>query len=94
MRSTASSSNNAQRSDFWKRDASYLRLKNLMLSYSIPSQLTRRVNIENAKVYLSASNVLTFSGLTALGIDPEAPSVNNGYYPQQRVFSLGINLSF
>ena len=92
--STASSSNNAQRSDFWKRDASYLRLKNLMLSYSIPSQLTRRVNIENAKVYLSASNVLTFSGLTALGIDPEAPSVNNGYYPQQRVFSLGINLSF
>lgn len=92
--STASSSNNAIGSDFWKRDASYLRLKNLNFSYSIPSKLTSRIGIDNAKVYFNATNLLTLSKLTKLGIDPEAPSVNNGYYPQQRVLSIGLNLSF
>ena len=55
---------------------------------------TRKAHLDNVKVYFNATNVLTFSKLTRLGIDPEAPSVNNGYYPQQRVFSLGLNFSF
>lgn len=46
------------------------------------------------RVFFSASNVFTLSALSKLGIDPEAPSVNNGYYPQQRVFSLGASLTF
>lgn len=92
--STASSTNNAVASDFWRRDASYLRLKNMMLSYNLPSRWIRKIHLDQVRVYFNATNLLTFSKLTALGIDPEAPSVNNGYYPQQRVFSLGLNLSF
>lgn len=92
--STASSTNNAVGSDFWRRDASYLRLKALNLSYTLPSKWTRKAHLDNVKVYFNATNLITFSGLTSLGIDPEAPSVNNGYYPQQRVFSLGLNFSF
>ncbi len=92
--STASSSNNAIASDFWRRDASYLRLKNLNLSYTLPSRWTRKAHLDNVKVYFTATNVLTLSRLKQLGIDPEAPSVNNGYYPQQRTFSLGLNFSF
>lgn len=92
--STASSTNNAVASDFWRRDASYLRLKTLSLSYTFPSKWTRKAHLDNVRVYFNANNVLTLSNLTKLGIDPEAPSVNNGYYPQQRVFSLGLNFSF
>jgi len=92
--SAASSTNNALPSDFWKRDASYLRLKNIQLGYTLPENVSEKMLLDELRVYLSASNLFTVSSLSKLGIDPEAPSVNNGYYPQQRVFSLGLNLSF
>ena len=91
---TKSNSNNAIPSDFWKRDATYLRLKNLQLGYTLPSDITRKFFVQNLRVYFSASNLFTISSLSKLGIDPEAPSVNNGYYPQQRVFSFGLNVTF
>ena len=92
--STQSSNNNVVPSDFWKRDATYLRLKNLQLGYTLPSDITRKFYVEGLRVYFSASNVFTLSSLSKIGIDPEAPSVNNGYYPQQRVFSFGLSLTF
>lgn len=92
--STQSSSNNVLPSDFWKRDATYLRLKNLQLGYTLPSDITRKFYVENLRVYFSANNLFTVSALSKLGIDPEAPSVNNGYYPQQRVYSFGLSLTF
>ena len=92
--SLQSSSNNALPSDFWTRDASYLRLKNVQLGYTFPKTLTRRFYVDSLRLYLSASNVFTLSALSRLGIDPEAPSVNNGYYPQQRVISFGASLTF
>ena len=92
--SLQSSSNNALASDFWTRDASYVRLKNVQLGYTFPKTLTRRFYVDSLRLYLSASNVFTLSALSRLGIDPEAPSVNNGYYPQQRVISFGASLTF
>ena len=92
--STQSSPNNVYTSDFWARDASYLRLKNVQLGYTFPKTVTRKFYVDALRLYVSASNVFTISGLSALGIDPEAPSVNNGYYPQQRVVSLGASLTF
>lgn len=92
--STQSSPNNVYTSDFWARDASYLRLKNVQLGYTFPKIVTRKFYVDALRLYVSASNVFTISGLSALGIDPEAPSVNNGYYPQQRVVSLGASLTF
>jgi TonB-linked SusC/RagA family outer membrane protein len=88
--STQTSSNNASISDFWKRDASYVRLKNAQIGYSLPKKLMKTLKLEAVKVYISGTNLLTFSKLKF--IDPEAPSVNNGYYPQQRVLSLGLNV--
>jgi TonB-linked SusC/RagA family outer membrane protein len=88
--STQTNSNNASISDFWKRDASYIRLKNAQIGYSLPRGVIKRLKFEALKVYVSGTNLLTFSKLKF--IDPEAPSVNNGYYPQQRVLSLGLNV--
>lgn len=92
--STQSSNNNVLPSDFWKRDATYLRLKNLQLGYTLPADITKKFYVDNLRVYFSANNLFTLSSLSKLGIDPEAPSVNNGYYPQQRVFSFGLSLTF
>ncbi len=91
--STASSTNNALASDFWKRDASYLRLKNMQLTYTLPASFSGRIGFQAIRVNLSFTNLFTVSALSKLGIDPETPSVNNGYYPQQRVMSIGLNLT-
>lgn len=88
----APNENNFLVSDFWKRDAAYLRLKNVQFGYNVPKNFSQKINLEDLRFYVSGSNLLTFSGLPY--IDPEAPSVNNGYYPQQRVFSLGVNVTF
>lgn len=90
--STQTSSNNAAISDFWKRDASYVRLKNAQIGLTIPRKVITKVKLESLRLYMSGTNLLTFSKLKY--IDPEAPSVNNGYYPQQRVYSFGVNVTF
>jgi TonB-linked SusC/RagA family outer membrane protein len=86
------SSNNAYSSTFWYRSGDYLRLKTLQLGYSFP-QLEDSF-ISNLRVYVEGQNLLTFSELTKYNIDPEMPGVSNGYYPQQRLFSMGVNLTF
>ncbi len=92
--STQTSSNNAIASDFWKRDASYLRLKNVQLGYTFPSKITNYIKVSRMRAYISGSNLLTISKLKKLGLDPEVPSVQNGYYPQQRVLSAGLDITF
>lgn len=88
----AYNSNNDNFSDLWVVDGAYLRLKNLQLSYSIPQQLTRKAGVERASLYLAGTNLFTLTEFPYL--DPESPGINNGYYPQQKTYSLGINLTF
>lgn len=86
--------NNAYSSTFWYRSGDYLRLKSLQIGYTIPARALRSIGISNLRVYVEGQNLLTFSELTKYNIDPEQPGVSNGYYPQQRIFSGGINLTF
>ena len=88
-----SSSNNAYSSTRWYRPGDYLRLKTAQLGYTLPSQITKKVGIRKLRVYVEGSNLLTFSHVEKYNIDPEQPSVNNGYYPQQRVISVGLNIT-
>ena len=87
------SSNNAYSSTFWYRNGNYLRLKSFQLGYTIPQTLTKSLGIDKIRLYVEGSNLLTFSELTKYNIDPEQPGVNNGYYPQQRTLSFGLNFS-
>lgn len=84
--------NNANVSDFWKRDGTYLRLKNVVLGYTFPRQWTSKLGISNLRVYASGQNLLTFTEFKYL--DPESANVITGYYPQQRTFSFGVDVSF
>ena len=87
------SNNNAYSSSFYYRSGDYLRLKTFQVGYSLPKGTITTWGINNLRLYVEGSNILTFSGLTKYNIDPESPGVNNGYYPQQMTFSFGVNLT-
>ncbi len=87
------SNNNGFASTFWYRSGDYLRLKSFQLGYTLPQQVTRRAGIERCRLFIQGSNMLTLSKLTKYNIDPEQPGVNNGYYPQQKTYSLGVNVT-
>jgi TonB-linked SusC/RagA family outer membrane protein len=73
-------------------DASYLRLKNVQLVYQLPAPVTKRVFINQASIYVSATNTLTFSKLNDWNIDPESMSGVQNYYPQTAVYTVGVNI--
>jgi hypothetical protein len=70
----------------------YLRLKNLNIGYDVPANLLRKMPFSRVNVFVSGTNLLTFSHFKY--VDPESPSVSNGYYPQQKTYSFGLNVTF
>lgn len=91
----AESTNNAAKSDFWIQDATYLRLKNVQLGYTLPQSITKKFFVSNLRVYASIQNALTFSKMKG-GWDPETSDGQGGgrIYPVSRVVSLGVNIKF
>lgn len=75
-------------------DASFLRLKNLMLGYSLPTKLLEKSKFfSSARIYIQAQNLLTFTAFS--GLDPEGSSnVYKAQYPMSRQYSIGIDLTF
>ncbi|HEX5555333.1 MAG TPA: SusC/RagA family TonB-linked outer membrane protein, partial [Chitinophagaceae bacterium] len=71
---------NSQMSDFWMINTAYLKLKNLQIGYTLPTGITKRFDINTLRVYVSGSNLLTFSQATKWGLDPEFPSGRLNYY--------------
>lgn len=84
--------NNKQASTFWQRDASYLRLKNATIGYTLPRNWSRKIHLENLRIYLSGVNLLTFSKFKMY--DPELGGGQGAGYPPTRVVSFGINFNF
>ena len=80
-------------SDFWQQDAKYLRLKNVQFGYSFPKEWLSKINISKARIYYSGQNLLTFTNFLN-GWDPEAPSGRGDFYPQIKVHSIGVNVTF
>jgi hypothetical protein len=75
-------------------DASFMRLKNLMLSYSLPASVLKKTKFfTGVRVYIQAQNLFTLTGFT--GIDPESSSnVYKAQYPMSRQYTAGIDLTF
>ncbi len=80
-------------STFWLEDASYLRLKNIQLGYTLPKKWTSKAHITNCRFYVSIDNLFTRSDFF-YAYDPETPVSSGGYYPQVKTFVFGLNLSF
>lgn len=81
--------------DGYMMDASYLRLKNLTIGYTLPFAVTSNLGVKKLRIYVSGENLAEWSEVSDI-IDPEAISDNAyGYrYPFQRRFSIGINVNF
>lgn len=80
-------------STYWLEDASYLRLKNVQIGYTLPSKLLRKAKIDKCRIYLSADNLLTASNFF-YAYDPETPISSGGYYPQVKTCVLGLSVTF
>jgi TonB-linked SusC/RagA family outer membrane protein len=91
-----------QRSSRWIEDGSYLRMKNVTLSYTFPTKLISKIGVSRLATYITAINLLTFTKYT--GYDPEVSSFNAGgagglgidlsNYPTAKSFMFGLNLTF
>lgn len=83
--------NRGPASDFWLKDASYLRLKSAEIGYTIPKKWSRSMKIQGIRVFLSGTNLLTWDKIGV--VDPES-STTNFVYPIQRTFAIGLNFKF
>lgn len=93
--------NGAGKSSRWVQDGSYFRVKTVNLGYNIPRRILAAAHIENARIYVAATNLFTFTKYK--GYDPEVNATYTGnlnlghdFYtpPQARTISIGINLGF
>ena len=81
-------------SSFAVTDAYYIRVKNVDLGYSMNAAFLEKVNIKGLRFYTNASNLFTITNVDY--IDPEVTddSRQGRYYPQQRVFTFGVQANF
>lgn len=86
-------------SDRFVEDGSFLRVKNVNLSYSLPKSILSGLNLTSVNVFVSAQNLLTFTKYT--GFDPEvtsgsnvSPGTDSGIYPIAKTFNAGVRVSF
>lgn len=97
--------NNRRTSDRYIQNGSYLRLKNIMLGYTLPAATLKRIGFTNARIYASAQNLFTITKYG--GMDPElytnenlanyadmAVGIDMGTYPPSKTFTFGLQLGF
>ncbi len=80
-----------RRSDLWLKPASYLRLRNVSVGYSLPKTLIEKVNLNRVRIYAAGYNALTISKLGEFPFDPEGIG-HSWTYPLYKSFSLGVNI--
>ena len=95
---TGQTSNNVL-SDFFIEDASFARLQNVQLGYTLPAAIVEKVNVDNVRFYITAENLFTLTKYK--GFDPAASSgapigsgIDNGFYPIPTTLTAGLNLKF
>jgi TonB-linked SusC/RagA family outer membrane protein len=84
---------NFRKSDFWVTNVRYIRLRNLELGYSLPTALISKAGLSKLRVYVTGTNLFSIDNVKQFEIDPEISSNNGLVYPQQKLYTLGFNLS-
>lgn len=91
---------NGRQSNRWIEDGSYFKIKSVMLSYELPKKWISKAMLTHLRVYVSGTNLLTFSHYS--GYDPEVNATSSaleigrdtGVYPSARTFTFGLKASF
>lgn len=84
--------NNNQASTWWLADSRFVRLKNAEIGYTIPKRWQNACRLSHARLFLKGTNLLTFSPFKLW--DPELGSTTGLKYPNQKIYSVGFELSF
>lgn len=90
---------NYKYSDWYIEDGSYIRLKSLQLGYTLPETISGKFGVELLRIYVGGRNLLTLTRYTGLdpeigGNDPTYFGIDNGVYPQAKMYNIGLNMSF
>lgn len=84
---------NTRANSYFLKDASFFRLKNITLGYTLPKAWTEKASLSKVRVYFSGDNLVTFTPYE--GLDPERNGDGrDAIYPQNRIYSFGINVEF
>lgn len=75
-------------------DGSYLRFKNIQLGYTLPAHIIKKINATSLRLYVSGTNLITFSKLNRWNLDPEVEPGVAVYYPQTSVYTMGLNFQY
>lgn len=94
MQANSGHDNYTKASTFWLQDASYLRLKNILLRYNLPKVLLEKIRLEKVSLFICGQNLWTLSGFKEF--DPEKDLKNPSLYeyPAVKKWSLGVNVTF
>jgi len=93
-------SNARGNSDRWLESGAFVRLKRIEVGYTLDANTLKKLNIGKVRGYLSAQNLFTFTGYKGYNPDlgngggPLSRGMDAGYYPLQRIISLGVNVTF
>lgn len=79
-------------SDFWLKDASFLRLKSLQFGYSLPQHMITKLSMSAVRFYVSGFNLLLFDKIK--DYDPEVVNNLGVFYPSTKVYNLGVRVTF
>jgi TonB-dependent starch-binding outer membrane protein SusC len=79
-------------STFWLEDASFIRLKTLELAYTLPVNLLSKAKIQSMRVFVNGNNLFIIDKLK--WYDPEGNNTEGNFYPQSKIYNIGINISF
>ncbi|HET9504392.1 MAG TPA: TonB-dependent receptor [Hymenobacter sp.] len=94
IRRTGGENNFNRVNNYLIRTVRYLRLRNIELGYNLPKAWLSKVNLQGVRVYVNATNLVTFSTIKDLDVDPEVASGNGLQYPVQRLINTGFSVSF
>ncbi|MGL5317551.1 MAG: SusC/RagA family TonB-linked outer membrane protein, partial [Bacteroidales bacterium] len=94
MRASSGHDNYAKHSTFWMKDASYLRLKNLQLSYSLEQKVLKKTPFKSLILFVNGENLLTFSSFKMFDPEKSLKEKTLYEYPSIKSFSGGVNLIF
>lgn len=89
--SDSSIDNNAKKSTWFMRDGSFLRLKQLEIGYTLPQRIIQKAGLKNLRVYFTGNNLFCFSKFKEWDVEQAGDGLK---YPLQRIYNIGLNLTF
>jgi TonB-linked SusC/RagA family outer membrane protein len=84
---------NFNNSDYWMKDGKYLRLKNVAIGYSLPTNTFKKLKVQQIRFYVSGQNLVTWDNYPD-GFDVEKNEQNGEFYPIMRTTTVGVNIRF